>query len=174
MALFRETETVRRELGAAMCRLLHSALPCSTRNPRLFRTKYTEEVDLRNLEKCLVAAANKVVTFSTTMTPRDYDLRPAQPSAAKFLDILMQVQFLVSNLIELALAECDREALSTFSADSPPVEISISEECARETEVRRKSVGKNLTSDSFETKTAALRVRRQSRPNKDNARTNTS
>ncbi|KAG5449122.1 hypothetical protein CSKR_112940 [Clonorchis sinensis] len=110
--LLRETEQVRRELGQAMFNLLNSALPSCCRESRVYRTKYTEEVDIRNLEKCLVAAANKVVTFDPSASPREMDLRPAQPSASAFLDVLSQVQCLVANQIELALAATDRALLS--------------------------------------------------------------
>ncbi|KAF6776612.1 hypothetical protein AHF37_07284 [Paragonimus kellicotti] len=62
--LLRDTENARRELGKATCLLLNSALPSHVRKSRLFRTKYVEEVDIQNLERCLIAAANKVVTFN--------------------------------------------------------------------------------------------------------------
>ncbi|VDP95751.1 unnamed protein product [Trichobilharzia regenti] len=57
-------ESVRRELGSMTSRLLSAALPTNTRHKRLFRTKYVEDVDLRNIENCLVSAANKVVNFN--------------------------------------------------------------------------------------------------------------
>lgn len=100
-------------------------------------------------------------------TPRDYDLRPAQPSAARFLDILVQVQFLVSNLIELALAECDRQALAAFSTEISAPELSASSDCIRDSVLRRKSVDRGESPGVLSTKPAVLRTRRRLRPVKD-------
>ncbi|KAF8560816.1 hypothetical protein P879_09740 [Paragonimus westermani] len=112
LTLLRDTENARRELGKATCLLLNSALPSHVRKSRLFRIKYVEEVDIQNLERCLIAAANKVVAFNPSSSPRDIDLRPAQPSASLFLDVLSQVQSIVSCLIEVALAATDRADLA--------------------------------------------------------------
>ncbi|KAF7256056.1 hypothetical protein EG68_06756 [Paragonimus skrjabini miyazakii] len=138
--LLRDTENARRELGKATCLLLNSALPSHVRKSRLFRIKYVEEVDIQNLERCLIAAANKVVAFNPPSSPRDIDLRPAQPSASLFLDVLSQVQSIVSCLIEVALAATDRADLAKLeqtdvnwcpavATDSPvsPVEVDQSQ-----------------------------------------------
>ncbi|CAH8587570.1 unnamed protein product [Heterobilharzia americana] len=96
-------ESVRRELGAVTFRLLNAALPTNARHKRLFRTKYVEDVDLRNIENCLVSAANKVVNFNFGQSSMECDLRPAQSSASEFLDTHGRVQALVNNTIELCL-----------------------------------------------------------------------
>lgn len=125
--LLHEIEVVRRQLGDALCKLLTSALPSLLRDPRDFRAKYTEEVDLRNLERCLVAAANRVISYSSTNSPRDFDLRSAQPAASEFLDILSQVQCLVSNVIELGLAAVDKDNLPRMDNTTSSHQISLTE-----------------------------------------------
>ncbi|VDN11309.1 unnamed protein product [Dibothriocephalus latus] len=67
-------------------------IPERNRHPRLFRAKYTEELNLDTLEDCLVSAANKVFDLSAG----DRSLKPARPSAKAFLDILARVQAVVS------------------------------------------------------------------------------
>nr|CAH8865480.1 unnamed protein product [Trichobilharzia regenti] len=96
-------ESVRRELGSMTSRLLSAALPTNTRHKRLFRTKYVEDVDLRNIENCLVSAANKVVNFNFGQSNIECDLRPAQASATEFLDTHSRVQAMVISTMEACL-----------------------------------------------------------------------
>ncbi|CAH8288729.1 unnamed protein product [Schistosoma turkestanicum] len=103
-AVMHAIESVRRELGSTTFRLLNAALPTNSRHKRLFRTKYVEDVDLRNIENCLVSAANKVLNFNSSQTNIECDLRPAKPSASEFLDTHGRVQALVVNTIESCLS----------------------------------------------------------------------
>ncbi|KAK4468558.1 hypothetical protein MN116_007753 [Schistosoma mekongi] len=93
-------DSARRELGSITFRLLNAALPTNARHKRLFRTKYIEDVDLRNIENCLVSAANKVINFESSHLNVDCDLRPAKPSASEFLDTHGRIQALVVNTVE--------------------------------------------------------------------------
>ncbi|CAH8865335.1 unnamed protein product [Trichobilharzia szidati] len=111
-------ESVRRELGSMTSRLLSAALPTNTRHKRLFRTKYVEDVDLRNIENCLVSAANKVVNFNFGQSNIECDLRPAQASATEFLDTHSRVQAMVISTMESCLASLtsnDTEDNSTIN-----------------------------------------------------------
>ncbi|KAH8873627.1 Lateral signaling target protein 2 like [Schistosoma japonicum] len=93
-------DSARRELGSITFRLLNAALPTNARHKRLFRTKYIEDVDLRNIENCLVSAANKVINFDSSHFNVECDLRPAKPSASEFLDTHGRIQALVVNTVE--------------------------------------------------------------------------
>lgn len=101
--LFQELGLIRRELGAAMCRLLNAALPTCVRHRRLFRMKYVEEVDIPGLEKCLISAANEVLNFTTISALSEYDFKLAKPSATEFLDTLVRVQSLIVSMMEAAV-----------------------------------------------------------------------
>ncbi|CAL8070485.1 unnamed protein product [Calicophoron daubneyi] len=160
--LLHEMEAVRRELGAAVLQLMNAAIPSSLRNRRLFRTKYTEEVDLYNLERCLVAAANRVTTPGCVIT-RDHDLRPALPSANRFLDVLSEVQCSVSSLVESEVAK--RDKLSELKTDDSPA--------PKETSAPAQSAPSDADESLF-ANPASLRVRAaandsQSKPAKDSS-----
>ncbi|VDP91746.1 unnamed protein product [Echinostoma caproni] len=81
------------------------------------------------------------------------------------MDILMHVQFLVSNHIELALASFDRQALNEFTVETNR-EHSASSECIL-VSPKCKPVEQSHTSDSLTVKPVALRLRRQSQPSKN-------
>ncbi|CAH8611300.1 unnamed protein product [Schistosoma curassoni] len=101
--VMRAVESVRREVGSVTFRLLNAALPTNARHKRLFRTKYIEDVDLRNIENCLLSAANKVINFNSSQFHVECDLRPAKSSASEFLDTHGRVQALVAHTIESCL-----------------------------------------------------------------------
>ncbi|CAH8634418.1 unnamed protein product, partial [Schistosoma rodhaini] len=101
--VMRAVESVRREVGSITFRLLNAALPTNARHKRLFRTKYIEDVDLRNIENCLVSAANKVINFNSSQSHVECDLGPAKSSASEFLDTHGRVQALVAHTIESCL-----------------------------------------------------------------------
>ncbi|BHF77769.1 hypothetical protein SprV_0602087900 [Sparganum proliferum] len=95
-----QVETARKRLGHALNKMIVAFVPERNRHPRLFRAKYTEELNLATLEDCLISAANKVFDLSAG----DRSLKPARPSAKAFLDILARVQAVVSDAMESAAA----------------------------------------------------------------------
>ncbi|VDL92537.1 unnamed protein product [Schistocephalus solidus] len=103
-------------MGHALNKMLAVFIPERHRHPRLFRAKYTEELNLGTLEDCLISAANKVFDLSTG----DHSLKPARPSAKAFLDILARVQAVVSDVMETAATTHTVRSRQAKNSRRPP------------------------------------------------------
>nr|VZI28576.1 unnamed protein product [Spirometra erinaceieuropaei] len=111
-----QVETARKRLGHALNKMITAFVSERNRHPRLFRAKYTEELNLATLEDCLISAANKVFDLSAG----DRSLKPARPSAKAFLDILARVQAVVSDAMESAAAAYTVRSRQRKNSRRPP------------------------------------------------------